>query len=82
MVDAVGLLGHRELPIEAGPSSASFGLAELVADFGIDTKCKRCEERGWMLPHVQAVIAALPRNKVCRLAEAASIPGGANQPFG
>jgi crotonobetainyl-CoA:carnitine CoA-transferase CaiB-like acyl-CoA transferase len=53
---------------------ASFGFADLASDPRLATNAKRCEERGWMLPRLQAAIAALPIEEVCRLAEVANVP--------
>jgi crotonobetainyl-CoA:carnitine CoA-transferase CaiB-like acyl-CoA transferase len=53
---------------------ATFGFADLASDPRLDSNPKRCEERGWMLPRLQAVIATLASDEVCRLAEAASVP--------
>jgi crotonobetainyl-CoA:carnitine CoA-transferase CaiB-like acyl-CoA transferase len=53
---------------------AAFGRDDLLDDKRLATNAQRSAERQWMVPIVQAMIAALPKNEVIRLCDQAAVP--------
>ncbi len=51
-----------------------FGLPDLATDARLHSNASRCEERDWMLPQLQQLMASLSTEEVCQRAEAAQIP--------
>lgn len=51
-----------------------FGLPGLATDARLHSNASRCEERDWMLPQLQQLMASLSTEEVCERAEAAQIP--------
>jgi crotonobetainyl-CoA:carnitine CoA-transferase CaiB-like acyl-CoA transferase len=53
---------------------AAFGFADLKDDPRLQGNANRCEERGWMLPDMQARLAGLDVAHILATCEAASVP--------
>ncbi len=51
-----------------------FDLPDLASDARLQSNASRCEERSWMLPRLQALMASLSADELCRRAEAAQVP--------
>lgn len=51
-----------------------FDLPDLATDARLQSNASRCEERSWMLPRLQELMASLPADEVCKRSEAAQVP--------
>jgi len=51
-----------------------FELPDLAVDLRLQSNASRCEERDWMLPRLQQLLATMSADEVCRRAEAAQVP--------